>query len=26
MFKYEQYVESANYIKEKMKGKNPKTA
>lgn len=26
MFKYEEYVESANYIKEKMNGKNPKIA
>ena len=26
MFNYEKYVESANYIKEKMKGKNPKIA
>lgn len=26
MFKFEEYVESANYIKEKMKGKQPKIA
>ena len=26
MYKYEQYVESANFIKEKIKGKNPKVA
>ena len=26
MFNYEQYVESANYIKEKMNGKQPKIA